>query len=280
MEKTEEKQTDVQPTEPQKPVVDVFGEQRNADGSIATPELPKQEENKEKEPKTTEVPVTDLDNHPTVIALRKEKSDLEERTTKLENDRKSMGESIVNMRQKADEVKKRMKEAESEVPHKNIQRTKDLKKEELEAMTETEKRLMDTVADMQEATNKQFLTNRQKEIEAEIRAAETTDKDDATTKFNDTVQKEAMKLAGDDKSMANQIIENFNLFKDNDKLSGKALAERLAKAAAMTDGYKPPKEQKSQKGSPVAPAGAGDDPFGVGQIIDDVKKQNKGSYTL
>src|SRR5438552_1665942 len=121
----------------QKPVVDAFGQSRNADGSVAVAEAPTKEPEEGKKPEK-KVEVTDLDTHPVVQGLKKQLSEFEERYADLERKNGDMGKNLSGQREKMDKIKSLLKEAESEVPYATIQRTKDLKKEELEQMTDTE----------------------------------------------------------------------------------------------------------------------------------------------
>lgn len=266
-----------------KPVTDTFGVDRNpVDGAPIPPPAPA-EVKKEEEKKPAEVAATDIEKNPLVIELKQSIATLTENLAKETGDKTNMGKNLSAMRTRLEKLEKGDKEGEAEAVFKkeDIKRVKDYTKDEQEAMTETEKRLIESDADMKERINKMVADAAAKDTETSEKAQTETEKADAKKAFDTKVQGLATTLAGDDKDMANKIIIEFNQFADNDKLDDKQLAERLAKAAKLVPDFKPQREQASPRGAAPAADTNKDDPHGVGKIVDDVQKSKQGgSYAL
>jgi hypothetical protein len=162
----------------------------------------------------------------------------------------------------------------SEAMFAEVKTSKDLTKEEREEMTEADIRTFDEMAMMKQGMNKMFeaLQNTQKSTETV-----------QETNVNETVRELALTAAGNDQTLANEIIENFNLFDASVRKGAtkEKLAELVTKAALMKSGYKPPKEQGGAGGiTPVKNNGAAGDPFGTDAIIAEARKGSDGKYTL
>lgn len=143
--------------------------------------------------------------------------------------------------------------------------SKDLPKEQREEMTDTEIKLFDETATLKQSMNKMFDA---------IKAG----KDTTQVDMNSTARAEALRLAGNDIKMANQIIEQFNEF-NNTGLGEEQILERVAKASKLVPDYKPPKEQEKKDGAPVK-KNKGDDPYGVNAIVEGARKGATGKYSL
>lgn len=167
-------------------------------------------------------------------------------------------------------------EEATDVLFKDIKWSKDLTKEEREEMTETEIKQMDAIASMQEAQNKMY---------AQLQAKGKTEETAKVENLNASVQSIAKELSkGEDGKenidLANQIIEAAKMF-NLEGLTEAQLKERVAMAAKHVPDYKPPKEQTNKGGGkPVKQTKDADDPFGVDQIVEDVRKGSDGNYSL
>ncbi len=217
----------------------------------------------------------DIENHPVVLGLK----------AQIDAVKEEMGGNLSGQREVIERLEKALKDArEGKAPDgieplfKDIKHVKDLPADEQEKMTDTEKRLFDELADMKELQNKNHASAAQKEIDAKTQAEK--DSKDAMKTVIKTAQAEALRLAGNKKDVANQIIENFNLFKENEKLSEAQVKERVEKAANMIQGFKPVKEQRSPQGKPAAADKQGDDPHGIQGIVDGIGKNRDGGYAL
>ena len=165
-------------------------------------------------------------------------------------------------------------EDNADLPFKEVKFSKDLPKEQLEEMTETEIRLFDQNATTQQAMNALF-----GQISKTAKTTETVQE----TAINDTVRELAMVASGNDQKLANEIIENFNMFSDELKKGAtkEQLAELVAKSARMMPDYKPPKEQENGGvRKPVTKNDGVADPFGTDAIIAEANKGSDGKYTL
>jgi hypothetical protein len=269
---------------------DFFGVERNAETGAPVPsEVPeaaskpdaKQAPEGAKESATTVEKEVDIENHPTVVALKQQ----------IEDVKKSMGGNLSAQREIIDGLNKKIKDAEKgegvdEGAHvfdpKTIKRVKDLSKEEQEGMTETEKRLFDENADMKERVNATFAAANKKESESKEQSEAAKKTEERGVHVGKTVQAAAKALAGDDKDMANIIIETFNSLKFNTEgLSDEEIAARVATAAGTIKEFKPPKEQPSGgRGKAVEGTGGKSDPYGVDKIIDEASKGTGGGFAL
>jgi hypothetical protein len=274
-----------------KPIIDAFGEPRSEDGKIIPPPAPVVEEPKKPEGKegTGKQPeAADIENHPVV-------KDLMEKVTKLQTDKGSMGKNLSDqgkiIKEAQDEIK-RLKNGGDAKPKplfEDIKRVKDLPKAQVDEMTDAEKTLFDALADTREQMNKMVIDAQQQrqegETDAQKRETEAQaqkDADKAKGEFDKKAQTAAKKLAGTDTELANKIIENFNLFKDNEALDDDGLAERMQAAARMIPTYTPPKQGSATgggTGSAVKDAAAGDQ-FGTEDIIKQAQGQDRGRYQL
>lgn len=159
---------------------------------------------------------------------------------------------------------------------KDIKRSKDLKPEEREAMTEQEIRHMDEMADMKDAQNKMY---------AEMMGGKKKDAETGVEDRNKAVREEALSLAKassgkDDTELANKIIEAFNLY-DQTKIKPEQVKEFVARAAGTVSTYKAPKEGKQIRGGAVKEGGGGSDPHGVDKIVEEAHKETRGGrYAL
>lgn len=268
----------VQPTEQggeaAKPFTDVFGVDRNPDGSARedAPPAPKQEEKKPEGDKKPEG-----EKSPEVAELERQ----------LEEAKSSMGGNLSAQRTIIDNLTKELKALKGEEKkkdikplHEDIKRVKDLPQADQDAMTDAEKALWDENADRKERENAAHIAAETARIDAETQAE--TQNTEALARVSTTAQAEAKRLAGGDVNVANEIISNFNEFAGNDKLTDEQVKERIAKAARMIDGFTPPKEQAApaERGKP---AGGTDksDPYGVSAAVEQAKKGHDGAgYAL
>jgi hypothetical protein len=143
--------------------------------------------------------------------------------------------------------------------------SKDLPKDQLEEMTDTEIKLFDETATLKQGMNKMF-------------EAIKSGKDTTQVDMNTTARAEALRLASNDIKVANQIIEQFNEF-NNTGLGEEQIIERVAKASKLIPDYKPPKEQERKDGGAVK-KNKGSDPYGVDAIITESRKGANGKYSL
>lgn len=159
---------------------------------------------------------------------------------------------------------------------KDIKRSKDLKPEERENMTEAEIRQMDENADIKDGQNK---------IYAEMMGGKKKEETGAVEDRNNAVRTEAMALAKasagkEDTALANQIIEAFNMY-DQSKIKPEQVKEFVLKAASGLSTYKAPKDAKTIKGNAVKDGGDGSDPHNVDKIVEEAHKAGKGGgYAL
>jgi len=258
-----------------KPVVDAFGVDRNADGTVKVPDIPVEK----KEPidvvvKKDDKGADDIEKNPIVVALR----------TELKTTKDELGGNLSGQREKSEKREGQLKDcmAGKKPPVEGasafiydpatIKRVKDLPTDEQEEMTDTEKKQMDELADMKEHMNALFAAGAKKE---------TDEKKETETTVAKQAQTEAKKLAGDDTAVANAIIANFNKFAGNDRLTPEEVTARIADANRMRSDYKPPKESPSPRGRAAGGGdGKADDPFGNIAIIDEAKKGRTGAYQL
>lgn len=237
--------------------------------------------------------VEEIDKNPVVIELRKNITDLTTSLEKETGDKRSMGQNLSKMRDRLEKLEKGGTEITTELPYKkeDIKRVKDYTADEQKEMSTTERALIEQMADMMEKANKDAVEAAKTAAKSTEEAKETEHAAEWKGNFDVDVQAEAMKLAGQDVNLANQILTNFNLFAGNDKLADdeghatKELLERLASAARMIPEYKAPKEQGSTGGGTGKAAGAGADakPFEAdnNKIVEEVQTARKpGAYSL
>lgn len=274
------------------PIIDAFGAERDADGKIVTPPMPETkdadkdgEDNKEADKKADKeadkTPAID-ENHPVVKKMQ-------ESIDKIKDD---YGKNLSGQRRKIESLEAELAKYKDgkapkadEKPFKEIKRTKDLTKDQLEEMTDTEKRQMDSIADLQEMMNKQHEeANKVKETDG---AKDKDDKDEEDEgddfdqeAFEKKVQTAVLAMTNNDSVMGNKIIEKFNQFAGNDKLTDSQIKDRLNDAAKLVSDYKPPKEQTSRPGR-AAKSTDNDDPNNVDHIINEVTaSKHPGGYSL
>lgn len=276
----------------QKPILDVFGTERGADGKPVVPEAPApapvDPKDKKPEDKKPEEPApTDIEKNPVVVELRTQ-------LKQLTDDKSSMGGNLSAQGKAIEALKKKLAAIEGgekpggEPLFKDIKRVKDLTKDEQEAMSESEKKIFDELADTREAMNKQVADAAKEKSEAATAAETEAEEADAVETFNKNVQSEVLALVGStdgrptaaQKELANQIIEEFNAFADNDKLTPSQRKERIEKAAKLVPDYKPAKEQKSPTGTAPRPTDNGGD-SAIDKIVEETAKhKGGGSYAL
>jgi hypothetical protein len=265
--------------EDKKPIEDAFGQPRDSStGAAIPPEAPKVED-KKPDDKAAEIKLDDIENNPVVKGLREE-------INKLNVDKGSMGTNLSEMRKVINKANDRIAELEKggkpniEPLFTDIKRVKDLSKEEQEAMTDTEKRLFDQLADTRDAMNKKVADDQKRQTDTEVATTEQQRAEQAKAEFVGRAQKAALAVADNDKEMANQILDKFNLFRDTDKLDDEELALRMKDAALLVPDFKPAKQPKSPQGSVVA-AGTKEDPHGVDAIVQQAKGgATPGKYQL
>lgn len=155
---------------------------------------------------------------------------------------------------------------------KDVKHSKDLTAEQKDEMTELEIKLLDELADVKEALNKNYI-----ESQKDKKVAETAKVDDV----NKSVREHASAIANGDTEMANQIIESFNIMKFNvDGLTPEELKQRVEVAAKQVPDYKPPREQATVHGKTVKQNGGGTDPFGTDKIVAEATQGQNGTYSL
>lgn len=275
----EEKQAAAIEAAKNKPTVDAFGGERDKDGKPLDPKPEPSEDEKKKaddeKKKKEEGAGNDLENNPVVKGLK----------DALESVKKEMGGNLAGQRTVIERLEKELKEAregkkpEAEPLFKDIKRVKDLPQADQDAMTDNEKKLFDQLADTHDIMNKQHAEAVKRDADA--RADAEKKEQDSKKTVSKLAQDEAKIAAGDDVDMANQILENFNLFAGNDALTPEQVKERIEKAALMVKGYKPPKEQKRQQGTAPKPGDAQTTEMAENdKIIDEVKKGKKSGYQL
>lgn len=266
-----------------KEVVDVFGDKREAEtGAPVVPEVPV-EEKKEEGKKDDTAKTDDLEKNPLVVQLRKDITDLSTNLEKESGDKKSMGENLSAMRKRLEKLEKGDKEGAAEPVFKKeeIKRVKDYSKEEQDEMTPAFKEQVEANADMKERINKLVADQTEGAAKTAADGEKAAEELEAQEEFEKTAQAVSLKLAGNDKDMANKILVEFNQFANNDKLDEKGIEERMAKAAKLVSDYKPPKEQTSQRGGAAPANDNAADPHGVDKIIEGVQQSRKGgTYTL
>lgn len=266
----------------EKDSVDIFGDEPEEateqapeeEGDDTTKDDKKGGEDKKKGDKGDDDDTEDDDDNPVVQALKE--------SNKVKDD------SIRAMRRRIKELEKgggKASDAEVDLPYKSIQWSKDLSEDERDSMTETEIKQMDQIAEMQQRINDDV----QKAHDAEVKKAEEADEDDdddwdtgekldkgEAKKF---AKSEALKLAGGDKDVANEILQEYNLF-NNEGLTDSQIKERLEKANKLRPDYQPPKMQKKKTGK-AAKGNAAADPFGVDTIVEQAAGgDNKETYDL
>jgi len=186
-------------------------------------------------------------------------------------------------------MRKRIKELEKgggkatddavDLPYKDVKYSKDLSQDDRDSMTETEIKQMDQIADIQQRVNDDV---------SKAHTAATTVAEDADDSFEEKLDKgeaksfartAALKLAGNDKDIANAILVEYNLF-NNEGLSQTDISTRLEKANRMRSDYTPPKQQTHKAGKAIKQSGGGD-PFGNDAIVESVTTSGEpGKYSL
>lgn len=248
----------------------VFG-QPLKDGQVVEP-TPPAATTAEKKP--DEKPVEDIEKNPLVLELRKQ----------IEDTKKSYGGNLVEQRNKIDRLEKQIKDLSGKKTEEKpkplfekIVRVKDLPKDERDAMSETEKRLFDANADMQERLNEMAAAN-QKPAENK----QDGDEPASTFDVNKAVQDEAMKLADGNYTKAQELIGKFNsLDFDLTKITAENLAERLASVVALIPDFKPKQEQQTGNGGAVkdGKASTGVD-AAISAAVAEQQGKNTGNYAL
>lgn len=157
-----------------------------------------------------------------------------------------------------------------------VKTSKDLTQAERDDMTETEIRQMDEIAALKNGMNQLFKAiSDGKSTETKPDANEDDDDEGAGGGDKDEAVKSArtiaLELAGNDETVANEIIEQVNKF-NIVGLKPEDLRKRVEDANKLRPTYTPPKEPVKKPGAPVKGGGSANDPFGVDQIINDVQK--------
>lgn len=231
--------------------------------------VPKVEEKKEE--KNDALP----ENHPTVVALKKQ----------IEDVKKEYGGNLSGQRSKIEKLESEIAELrkgnnkdekkDEDVLYKDIKWSKDLSKEDLESMTDTEIKQMDEIAEMKTNQNRMYQEGKGKQKQEETSKVEN---------LQALVKNTAKELAtGEDGTvdieLANQIIESTKQFV-LEGLDEATVKERVLKAHTLLPNYTPPKEQTKKDGKPVKVETKKDDPFGVDAIIAEATKESSGNYSL
>lgn len=270
---------------PTTPQPDAFGVTLNSDGTEVPQSKVEQEEGGDKpKDKTGD---DDISKNPVVVELQ----------TKI----KEYGENLSNMRQsyegKITELNKQLADAlqgkkpdnaggndDENVMFKDIKFSKDLPKEELDDMTDTEIRLFDQNAQNQVAMNEMFKTikglNKVTE-EKKVEDLNSSARSEAISLAEEAIKADST-LAKDAKELADKIIVEFNEF-NNTGISAEVLKARMKKALNNVEGYTPPKEQENKGGNnknPVKNGGGGGDTSKVDAIVNNLDTENKGDYDL
>ena len=252
---------------PEAPKVDAFGE------AVPAPDAaPGAKKEGEDAPAAEWKEGDPMDKHPLVLGLKAE----------VENVKKEYGSNLSGQREVIDRLTKQIdtlmknggKSPEDSIKplHENVKHVKDLTQEEQDAMTETEKKMFDELADIKDRENAAHI---------EKEKAKLTGDDTKKTNVEKVAQAEALKLAGNDKTVANTILEKFNQFGGNDTLTDDEVKARVAEATKLVPDYKPPKEQTSAPRGEAPGGGQGTDPFGVDSIVKEAAAKNQpGSYGL
>lgn len=252
---------------------------------------------KEKKDKDGEVDEEKIKNHDSYKKLEKEAKEKGENLSK-------QGKVIEKLQKDIEALKKggnahNHESKQFDAPYKTIKRSKDLSKEEREEMTISEIQNMDDLADLKENYNKMAKERHDEKNAEKVETKEEKDEDDGEDDENkgkvdlldsDSPSKDmakevkdiALELSGNDRAMANKIINEFNGFANNDQLSSKQLRDRLMKAAKIIPEYVAPKEQSIHNdGNTVKTDGKKkEDPFGNSDIVESVTKRSKGNYKL
>lgn len=255
------------------PAVNLFGDEV-VDGEVAPQggDAPADESKGEGKGKSdTKSTDGDISKHPAFVELK----------TTFDEYRRTTGENLSKQGEIIELLRKgKGKEGEGgngntdeNALFKDIKRSKDLTDEEKESMTETEIKQMDAIADMQEGMNKMASMLSKKD------SANVEDRNNAVRTLASTLAKESS--GKDDTALANQIIENFNLY-DQTKITADKVEEFVRKAASQVSTYKAPKEQKSHNGKSVKTGGdGGNDPYGVDKIVEEASATRDGKpYSL
>ena len=250
----------------QEPFIDAFG----MGGEEIKPEVkqdpkikPEVKQGSEIKP---EVKQDDFADNPVIVSMREEiKKVRDEYGGNLSAQREIIKKLEARVR------KEKEKEEDDQIPFKVIKRSKELKSEERDEMTDTEILQMDMIADMQERHNDLW-----KELRAKTKEKDTSQ---TTTNLQELVHTEALLLADGKTDVANQIIDMVKLF-NLEGLDEAAIKLRVADAVKLLPDYKPSKEQPTAMGKSVKNNQSSSDPFGVDTIIKEATKGNNGSYDL
>lgn len=173
---------------------------------------------------------------------------------KLEDDKKSLGGNLSKQGKIIDELKKEVdaikkgtkSDDKPDLPYKEIKRSKDLSQDERDEMTQSELKMMDQLAEMQEKANQDYLKSiENKGDKGGDKGDDDDDEEDEgdgedkkiPADFEKNVMKLAMEMTGGDSDMANKIIGEFNQFAENYKLDEAGLKERLEKASKLIPGF-------------------------------------------
>jgi len=221
----------------------VFG-QTIKDGQVVEPTPPEVE--KKPEDKQTEKPTEDIEKNPLVVELRKQIADIKK---EYGGNLSGQRDKIARLEGKLAELEKGTKQDEKPKPvFDKIVFSKDLPKDERDAMSDRERELHD-----------ELMTTRQKINEMAAQGASKAAQDDAGKKAAESafdvakaVQDEAMKLAEGNWTKAQQLIERFNtLGFDLTQVTAENVAERLQSVATLIPDFKPKKEQETANGGAV-----------------------------
>lgn len=273
-----------------KPIVDSFGNERTPDGKIVPPPEVAADEEKDKDGKKKEdaAPAEDIEKSPVVVELRRQLKDLETDKSSMGGNLSAQGKAIDKLKQELADIKSG-KSTGAERLFKDIKRVKDLPKDRQDEMTDSEKQLFDTLADTQERMNT-MVADAAKKADDAVTAAGVEEEAEATAEeFNGRVQGGVLALIGVgegetptsvQKALANSIIEEFNQFSGNDKLTPKQLKERIEKAAKLVPDYKPAKEQQAPRGGAAKPVDSST-MSEIDKIVADTKKgKTSGTFSL
>lgn len=236
------------------------------------------------EPDKKPIDPTDIEQNPLVIELR----------TQLKNTKDSLGGNLSALGKKTKLLEKQLAEAlkngglkpdgkngkQSDVPFKEIKRSKDLTQDQRDEMTDNEIKQMDIIADLQEKQNEAFLKQNATQEEGDEDGGDDDEGgEEKVTEVDKTVKAMAKELAGGDIDLANLIIESAKQF-NLTGLTKEQLKERVISAHKLVPNYVPPKEQGGIQGGTVKAGANKNDPHGVDKIIEEATTSGKGGYTL
>ena len=203
----------------------------------------------------------DGDDAPTGDSAEKVATAVAEALKPLQETIAKQQETIQNQTENLKGQREKIKEGEKErkALFEKIQRSTDLSEEEREKMTDTEIATMDALADVQEKANEQHA----KEQEAAENTEESEEVQFARKQVQTAIQNTALQLAGNDQEKANNIINEFNNYKDSDKLmTAEEITERLTRAARAIGDFAPARHEATPQGDAAGNSG------GTGNKVD------------